>query len=164
MRALGGEQRSMRALGGEQRNMRALGGEQRSMRALGGKQRSMRATRPTVLGIMMAEEWMVEVKTTGPRLADWRSIADMAAERHTERALGMKVKKLENREGQTHLRQHMKVIQRDQRQVRWKTAKKDTAHLKQYWERLRHWSKNRTSAGHSLCRYALTYDLSCNKV
>ena len=82
----------------------------------------------------MAEEWTVEVKTTGPRLADWRSVADMTAERQTERALGMKVKKLENYEGQRHLRHHMKIIKRDQRQVRWKTEKKDPAHLKQYWE------------------------------
>ena len=69
----------------------------------------MRATGPTALGIMMTEEWTVEVKTTGPRLAGWRSVSDMTAERQTEGALGMKAKKLENRE----------VIQRDPWQVGW---------------------------------------------
>ena len=36
---------------------------------MGREQRSVRAMGPTALGIMMAEEWTVEVKTTEPRLA-----------------------------------------------------------------------------------------------
>ena len=71
----------------------------------------MRTTGPTALGLMMAEEWTVEVKMTGPRLAGWRSVADVTAERQTEGAFGMKVKKLWNRE----------VIQRDPWHVGWVT-------------------------------------------
>ena len=35
---------------------------------MGREQRSVRATGPTALGIMMVEEWTVEVKTTEPHL------------------------------------------------------------------------------------------------